>query len=211
MRKVMSAAWSPSVWSLVQAVLAQMSTTATKVKREVSHSAKLDRGELGEAFDPAISHRAQQRASSGQQAHLRSAGPHAVPSRLMRHFGQAKGFHQRWQVHPEASHAIPFSNRTNLFTGFFSLRPQASTVPSFVGFCSSAPPRSIQSAVLLQHGMQVVDATHIVEQDTVLPTVHTRTSLPSFSSTCMVYSDVFGGVFNFQGLSLLRFSIFLSC
>ena len=29
--------------------------------------------------------------------------------------------------------------------GFFGERPQASTVPSLAGFCSSAPPRSIQS------------------------------------------------------------------
>src|SRR5664279_2156959 len=43
----------------------------------------------------------------------------------------------------------PFFSPYHPPTGFLEERPQASTVPSFAGFCSSALPRSIQSPCFL--------------------------------------------------------------
>src|SRR3977135_4346103 len=48
-------------------------------------------------------------------------------------------------------------------TGLSDARPQASTVPSAAGFCSSAEPSGIQSP-RLEHGVQVVQAAQLVAQ-----------------------------------------------
>jgi hypothetical protein len=43
----------------------------------------------------------------------------------------------------------------------------------------------------------------------VLPTVQTNTSLPSFSSMCMVYPEESGGVFNSNGFSFVPILFFM--
>src|SRR4030095_3212051 len=79
----------------------------------------------------------------------------------------------------------PFFNPYQPPTGFFSERPHASTVPSFAGFCSSALPSSIQSPFFLSIACKL--SMHRASYNkTVLPTVQTKTSLPSFSSACIV-------------------------
>ena len=56
----------------------------------------------------------------------------------------------------------PFFRPYQPLTGLVLERPQASTVPSAAGFCSSALPSEHPVAVLRQHGVQIVDAAQVI-------------------------------------------------
>jgi hypothetical protein len=79
----------------------------------------------------------------------------------------------------------PFFSPYHPPIGLSAERPQASTVPSLAGFCSSADPSSTQSP----RSRTMADKSSMTRasySSTVLPTVHTMTSVPSRTSRCIV-------------------------
>src|SRR3989454_10961258 len=82
--------------------------------------------------------------------------------------------------------------------GFFGDRPQASTVPSVAGFCSSALPSAIQSACFLSIACRSFRHRRSY-LSSVFPTVQTRTGGLSDSSLYIWYSDDPLGVFKTHG------------
>jgi hypothetical protein len=93
-------------------------------------------------------------------------------------------------------------------TGFFDERPQASTVPSAAGFCSSALPNSIQSPCFLS--IECRSLMHLKSYfNCVLPTCTTRAGGFDVSSRYASNSEVPGGVFRCQGFSFVP--LFANC
>src|SRR6185503_11990239 len=87
-------------------------------------------------------------------------------------------------------------------TGLLSERPHASTVPSAAGFCSSAPPRSIQSPCFLSIAWRSSIA-RFWYLSCVPPTWQTMAGGSELSSIHIWYSDVPGGVLSCHGSSLV--------
>src|ERR1700730_9002071 len=92
----------------------------------------------------------------------------------------------------------PFLNPYQPPTGFFSERPQASTVPSVAGFCSSALPSGTQSpfAFSLLCRSSIARSWY---RSSVLPTTHTSAGGLAASSLYISYADDPLGVVSFQG------------
>ena len=87
--------------------------------------------------------------------------------------------------------------------GFSFDRAQCSTVPSLAPCFSSVLPNSIQSPCFLS--IAAKSSIHRRSQwSTVLPTVYSRMSSQSFSSTCIVYELFAGGVLRSSGLPLVQ-------
>src|SRR5579864_7710666 len=99
----------------------------------------------------------------------------------------------------------PFFNPNHPPTRLLDERPQASTVPSLAGFCSSALPSSIQSPCCLS-----MSCKSLMQRrsycNTVFPTVHTKMGGLCVSSLYMVYSDVPDGVLSSHGCSFVPFA-----
>src|SRR6202011_2535489 len=92
----------------------------------------------------------------------------------------------------------PFLNPYQPPTGFFADLPQASTVPSAAGFCSSALPSGTQSPF----AFSILCRSSIARswyRSSVLPTTHTSAGGLAASSLYISYSDDPLGVVSFQG------------
>src|SRR5438876_4342017 len=83
-------------------------------------------------------------------------------------------------------------------TGFFDERPQASTVPSTAGFCSSALPQRHPISVLRERRMKILMQRRSY-RSSVLPTVTTSAGGVRLSSLYAENSAVPGGVFSSHG------------
>ena len=128
-----------------------------------------------------------------------SARAHPVVPRVVLQLRQAELLEQRRQVHAEAT-AVPFRVPYQPPTGLASDLPQASTVPSGAGFCSSAPPSGTQSPCSPSHAARSSMARRWY-LSWVLPTWHTRTGGSAASSRHIWYADPPLAVTSCQGSS----------